>query len=111
MIDCTTKTVDTVQILDPIVTAPIGTNPLAYLESGLTQLTQGVQTKAVTFLLTKAAAYVFVEADIINTLDSPPLILSFELTAQSSTGFTIKLNGLPDTNNSYLRWTVQVPPA
>jgi hypothetical protein len=111
MIDCTTTTVDSFQILDPISSVPPGVNKLAYLESGLTQLTSGQQTKVIPFQAIKAGTYIFVEADIINTTDNPPLVLSFELTNQSLTGFTIQLDGLPDTSNSYLRWCVQVPPA
>jgi hypothetical protein len=110
MITCSNTDESNFQILDPISVAPPGTNPLAYVEPGLTQLTQGVQTKVVTFQVTKAGAYSFVEAEIINTLDNPALNLDFEFIATSLTGFTIKLNGLPDTSNSYLRWLVQVLP-
>jgi hypothetical protein len=107
-----TNTVETeFQVLDPIFTPPPGTDPKEYLETGLTQLISGQQTTVVTFLTAKAAPYVFVEADIINSVDNPPLVLSFELTNQTLTGFTIQLDGLPTTNNGYLRWTVQVPPS
>jgi hypothetical protein len=111
MINTTTTVETTFQVLDPIVELPPGTDPLAYAESGLTQLDMGVQTKSVIFATTKIAPYVFVESEIINTMDSPALNLDFELIAESLTGFTIKLNGLPDTNNFYLKWRVQVPPA
>lgn len=111
MINCTNTTEDSFQVLDPIVTVPPGSDPKAYLETGLTQLTSGQQSKTVTFLTAKAGVYVFVEADIINTLDNPPLVLSFELTNQTLAEFTIQLDGLPDTSNSYLRWCVQVLPS
>lgn len=111
MINTTTTTESTFQVLDAVVTPPPGANPLAYLEAGLTQLPQGVQSKTVTFQVTKAGTYAFVEADIINTVDNPALSLDWEFTAQSLTGFTIKLNGLPDTSNSYFKWLVQVLPS
>ena len=110
MIDCETTTEDSFQVLDPIVAPAPGTDPKAYLESGLTQLTSGQQSKTVTFLTAKVATYVFVEADIINTVDNPPLILNFNVTNETLTGFTIQLDGLPTTSNGYFKWTVQVPP-
>jgi len=110
MIPTTTTIVETFQVLDSVLVPPPGSDPKAYLETGLTQLTSGQQTQIVTFLSTKAGAYVFVEADSINTVDNPPLVLSFEFTNQTSTGFTIQLDGLPTTSNGYLRWTVQVLP-
>lgn len=108
----TTTTVETeIQVLDPIVTAPIGSDPLAYLESGYTNLMIGTQVTAVVFTVTKAAVYDFIELEIVNVTDANPVNFSFEVTAKSLTGFTVTLSGLPDTSNYYLQWTVQVPPA
>lgn len=110
MIQTTTTSVDTFQILDPIVVPPVGTDPLAYSESGLTNLTIGQQSDSITFQITKAGSYVFVELEVINTTDATPAVIDADVTAQSTTGFTVKLSGLPDTANYFLKWFVQIPP-
>lgn len=111
MIETTTTVESTFQVLDPVISPPPGTNPLSYIESGLTQLTVGVQSKAIVFTVTKAAAYVIVEAEIVNTLDATPIDLGWKITSESLTGFTVLLSGLPDSANYFFRWYVQVPPA
>lgn len=109
--NCTTTTVDSFQILDPIVSPPPGTNPMAYLESGYTNLPISQQVTSVVFQATKASAYKFVELDIVNVTDATPIKFSFDITAQPLTGFTISLSGLPDTSAYFLQWTVQVTPS
>lgn len=110
MIQTTTTTETTFQILDPIVSPPAGTNPLAYLESGYTNLPINQQVTSVTFTVAKIAAYDFVELHVKNVTDATPISFAIEVTAESLTGFTIRLDGKPDTTNYYLSWVVQVPP-
>jgi hypothetical protein len=107
----TTNTIETdFQVLDAIVTAPPGTNKLAYIESGYTNLPINQQVTSITFAVTKAAVYDFVELSVVNVTDADPITFSVDITATSLTGFTIRLNGNPDTTSYYLRWVVQVPP-
>jgi hypothetical protein len=111
MTDCTTTIESTFQVLDVIISPPPGTNPLAYVETGLTNLPMSQQTTAVVFQVQKVSAWTLVEGEIVNTMDATPINFSWELTAYPLTGFTVKLSGLPDTNNYYFRWRVGVPPS
>lgn len=110
MIQTTTTTETTFQVLDPIFSPPPGTNAKAYLESGYTNLPINQQVTAITFTVTKAAVYDFIELEVVNVTDATPIKFSFDITAKSLTGFTIALSGLPDSANYFCQWTVQVPP-
>ena len=111
MIQTQVTTLSPFQILDPIITAPPGTDPLTYVESGLTSLPIGQRQVVVTFQKPKVSAYVFEEVEIVNTLDNPVLVLPFDIIAQPLTGFTIVLSATPDTGNYSLQWRVGVPPS
>lgn len=102
-------TSETFQILDPIAVTPPGSDAKTYLESGYTNLPLNQQVTSITFLTTKASTYDFVELEVVNVTDATPITFSIDITAKSLTGFTIRLNGLPDSNNYYVQWTVQVP--
>lgn len=107
--DCTVSTTTTFQVLDPVVTVPPGSTIAQYVETGLTQLTSGVATKVIAFLTTKISAnYIFDEFVIENLVDDPQLSLTAQVTAQSTTGFTVMLNGYPDSTSYKLKWAVRI---
>ena len=111
MIQTTTTTVSPFQVIDPIIVAPTGSNPLSYVEGGITNLTMGQQVITITFQQVKISPYVFVESEVVNTIDSPVLNLDFDITKQDLDKFQVTLNGTPDTVNYFLHWRVAVPPA
>jgi hypothetical protein len=111
MIQTTTTVETTFQVLDPITSPPPGTNPKAYLEAGYTNLPINQQVTSVTFTVPKISAYDFVELHVANVTDATPITFAVEVTTESLTGFTVRLDGLPDTSNYYLSWCVQVPPS
>lgn len=110
-IPLSTTVESTFQVLDPIIVAPPGSDPLTYVESGLTQLPMGQQQVTIPFTVNKISAYVIEEAIVVNTVDNPVLVLPFDVTAQPLSGFTIVLSATPDTGNYYLQWRVGVPPS
>ena len=111
MINTTTTVETTFQVLDPIIVPPPGTNPLAYVEEGYTNLPVGQQEVTIPFTVQKVADYVFAELEIVNIADATVLTITTEIVAFDSNGFSVILNGTPDTANYYLKWRVGVPPA
>ena len=99
------------QVLDPVpgITPP-GAVPAAYSEAGITNIPIGTQVMFIGFTTLKAAPdYLFDELEIQNTVDGNPLVLTPEIGYHDATGFTISLNGTPDTINYFVRWAVRVP--
>ncbi len=101
------------QVLEP---DPTGTfticdnaGSLAFTEHGVTALVIGSASLMVMFVATKASAsYSFTELAVENTLDPNPFALIAEVTTRTQTGFTVSINGLPDTANYMLRWNVYI---
>ena len=79
-------------------------------ESGITQLVNGQAFIHVNFLEQKAsAAWTLTDSSITNTVDGSPLSLfTTTITSQTVSGFTVSLNGAPNSNNYYLHWTVSL---
>ena len=105
----TTVTIDeTFQVLDSIPVTPPGSTLAQYIEAGLTQIVS--QTLSVVFVTPKInSQYLFDELEVQNIVDANPLVLTPEVTAISTTGFSVAFNGIPTTTNSYLRWRVTIP--
>lgn len=110
MIGTTTTVESQFQVLDPIDSAPPGANLLAYVESGVTQLPTTTNVMNITFTVTKVSAeYLFDELYVKNTTDASPVLFDQpEVTAVSTTGFSILLNGIADTTNYNLIWKVRI---
>ena len=111
MIDCTTTTEDSFQVLDPIDVAPPGSNLQAYVESGVVNIPNGSSTLTVSFLVQKFnTEYLWDELYVKNTVDVNPLVLNPpEITAFDQNGFTVAFNGAADTVNYYLIFKVRIP--
>lgn len=102
--------VDSFEIIEKIDVAPPGSDFLAYVESGLEQLSLGNQVQSVTFTVEKAGlGYVFDEFIIYNHVDVSPIVIGSIETRKSTTGFEFTLTASPDTGNYYLRWKVRIP--
>lgn len=101
------------QVLEPDPTGEFSicdnAGSLAFTEHGVTALVQGSASLMVTFTGTKASdAYSFTELAIENTTDANPFALIPEVTSRTNTGFTVSINGIPDTANYRLRWNVYI---
>lgn len=82
---------------------------LAYTERGSTPLVQGSPVLTVAFTVPKASeAYSFIELAIENLVDPNALSLSAEVVFRTVSGFTVDIDGLPDSANYTLRWNVYV---
>ena len=102
-----------VQFLEPnpvtTVFASADDHSLPIEEGGTLNLVVGVQGYSVNFAQEKLSAdYDFLEADVQNTVDGSPLSLDWEITAKTTTGFTVTFNALPDTTNYTFNWLVRV---
>ena len=77
------------------------------LESGLTSLVSGQSYIDVVFAAALPGTSWNVLASVINTADTTPLnIWPGIVTAKSTLGFTVQLNGTPDSANYYLYWAI-----
>jgi hypothetical protein len=76
--------------------------------SGTTPLVSGQNYIDVLFDTAQADAnWVLTGCVIVNAVDATPLnLMAGILTAKSTTGFTIQLNGAPDTANYLLQWAI-----
>jgi hypothetical protein len=80
---------------------------LRFQRSGKTPIASGAGALTVTFPALSTAAWHFIGLAISNTTDVTPLnIFPGLLSARSTTGFTLNLNGLTDTANYVLEWTL-----
>lgn len=81
----------------------------AFTERGLTALVQGSPVLTVAFVTVKASEeYSFIELAVENVVDPTPLSLNAEVVSRSISGFTVDIDGLPDTGNYRLRWNLYV---
>ena len=108
-ISCTTTVEGDFQVLDSVPIVPPGTvtdeTAGGFSEEGLTQIVS--QSQPVLFTQEKANdQYEFEVLEVQNTVDASPFILVPEITAYSTTGFTVQFNGEVDTGNYFLRWKV-----
>jgi hypothetical protein len=111
-IDTTVTLEDQFAVVDPISSAPPGSDIEAYVEEGVVQLPLGGQVVTVTFLTPKVSPdYQFDVRDIYNMVDATPLVIDCILTNFTVTGFEITLSASPDTGNYYFRWKVRIPTA
>lgn len=115
-----TQPIDTVvtdeqsfNVVDPIDSAPPGSDVEAYVEESVDQLTMGHQVHTVTFATAKASSdYLFDQLVVQNTVDDPPLVITADMiTRFDQNGFDVLLNAKPDTGNYYLKWKVRIPTA
>jgi hypothetical protein len=72
----------------------------------ITQLVNGQGYIAVVFATVQPdSSWEFTNLQVVNTTDPSPLnIREGLLTAKSASGFTLQLEGLPDSSNYYLHW-------
>jgi hypothetical protein len=73
--------------------------------SGKTTLTSGATSKAITLSTAYASTAYSVTANFLNTTDTNPQFQPIDVTAQATTGFTLKWNMPTDTANYVLSWT------
>ena len=77
------------------------------MESGLTPLVDGQDYIDVIFPTSLPGTTWNVLCSVLNTTDPTPLnIWPGIVTAKSPTGFTLQLNGVPDSDNYYLYWAI-----
>lgn len=100
-------------VVEPIDSAPPGSDIGAYVEESVDQLTLGQQVHTVTFATAKASSdYLFDQLVVQNTVDDPPLVITADMiTRFDQNGFDVLLNAKPDTGNYYLKWKVRIPTA
>lgn len=115
-----TQPIDTVvtdeqsfNVVDPIDSAPPGSDIGAYVEESVDQLTMGQQVHTVTFATAKESSdYLWDQLVVQNTVDDPPLVITADMiTRFDQNGFDVLLNAKPDTGNYYLKWKVRIPTA
>jgi hypothetical protein len=77
-------------------------------ENGLTVLTIGQNYVDVVFVTTQPRAdWTFAGLEVVNVTDTAPLNIWVGVaTSKTRSGFRVYLNGLPDTGNYYLDWTI-----
>ena len=73
--------------------------------AGQAAITNGTSTVSVTFSTAFGSTNYAITCNLINTVDTNPVFESPTITSQSTTGFTIKLNGPVPTANYSLSWT------
>src|SRR5262249_34810912 len=75
-------------------------------EVGTTQLNSGQSFKDVTFAVPKpSSTWKFKQLVVVNLTDPNPLnIWAGIVTNKTTGGFTVQLNGEPDTDNYFLHW-------
>jgi hypothetical protein len=81
--------------------------------SGLTPLVSGQSFISVVFPTPlSSSSWTFIELRVVNTLDPNPInIWPGIVTSKTASGFTVQLDGLPDSGNYKLEWTVRpIPP-
>lgn len=100
-------------VVNPIDSAPPGSDIGAYVEESVDQLTMGQQVHTVTFATAKESSdYLFDQLVVQNTVDDPPLVITADMiTRFDQNGFDVLLNAKPDTGNYYLKWKVRIPTA
>ena len=77
------------------------------IEFGITQLVNGQAYIDVVLTTTLTDTVWDTVCSVVNTDDSAPLNISPGLiSAKSTTGFTVQLNGMPDSSNYFLHWTI-----
>lgn len=86
---------------------------ICILEVGITPLVLGQAYIDVVFASAQSDTSWDTQCSVVNTTDSTPLnIWPGIVTAKSTTGFTLQLNGMPDSSNYYLHWAIiPIPPA
>lgn len=103
-----------IQFLEPdptviLLTVP-GNHAPQVEESGVLHLLAGQGVYSVVFSQQKMANfYDFTAAELVNTLDLTPLVLTWAISARDQNGFIVTFNQLPDTANYLWNWTVRVP--
>jgi hypothetical protein len=77
-------------------------------DTGITPLVNGQSYIDVVFDVPRSSNdWVFVELRVLNTVDANALnIRDGIITNKTVTGFRLQLDGIPDTNNYYLQWTI-----
>lgn len=91
----------------PVLTTG-GDVPLSIEEGGALALSVGVPQYTVVFAQAKLnALYDFIESDVTST-DPNPLLITPSMLERTDTGFTLQLDGLPDTANFIFNWRVRV---
>lgn len=82
---------------------------VAGILSGQTVLIQGQDYVDVVFGSEQPTLnWVFLSATIFNTTDASPLnVWPGVLTSKTTAGFRLQLNGVPDTGNYYLYWSIK----
>jgi hypothetical protein len=77
------------------------------IEFGITQLVNGQAYIDVVLVTTLTDTVWDTVCSVVNTDDPTPLnIWPGVITAKSTTGFTVQLNGMPDSDNYFLHWTI-----
>ena len=77
------------------------------IEFGITQLINGQAYVDVVLVTTLSDTIWDTVCSVVNTTDATPLnIWPGMITAKSTTGFTVQLNGMPDSDNYFLHWTI-----
>lgn len=74
------------------------------LQTGSTQLTNGVAEVTVTYPAAFTSTPTVVIGMVSNTVDASVLLLTSVLDASSPTGFTMKFDAAPNSSNYYLDW-------
>jgi len=103
-----------IQLLEPDPSPPYDVTDLdesseAVAEDGTLTLTEGITEYNVLFNTEKLSdEWNFTEDDITNEVDGDPLVIEYNFSNRTSTGFTLNLDSMPDSANYVFRWAVTV---
>jgi hypothetical protein len=78
------------------------------IRAGNTAISNGASSVSVTFSTAFANTSYAITCNLLNTTDTNPTFQPVDITAQSTTGFTAKINGPVPTGNYSLSWTAIV---
>jgi hypothetical protein len=81
----------------------------AFSESGVFNIPSGAAFVSVAFAVEKISiGYTFLELAVENTTDQDALDLFPVISGRTQVGFTVQFNGVTDSPNYKLRWSVQI---
>jgi len=94
--------------LSYVVQAELPFVPVINCKNGTTAIGNGDETLTVTFAVPFTLATYTVQAEIINTTDATPEIITFVVVAKTVSSFTVNLSGITPTANYELSWRAEV---
>ena len=94
-------------LISPARFKPAARSGSGAIEFGITQLINGQAYIDVVLVTTLTDTVWDTVCSVVNTDDPTPLnIWPGIITAKSTTGFTVQLNGMPDSDNYFLHWAI-----